>query len=224
MFDFDLQMRFMKSAMDAWTGYAAASTAAFEAWQREAQQVLTGKVASKPAAFDMTNANPFMWWMNAFSGAQPMKSPAADFGAGFFQFAPQFATPFANPFASTAQPSFAFPNFAATPWTSAWTDMLQSCCWSWPQASWALYQTPMTAMLMSAGMPYSVAEPTARANAASMDAADAARLSFNNMYSSFQTAGGHAFTPIAMWQKFMELATLPMMAHMSGGNVPGRLL
>ena len=97
MLDFDLQMRFMKSALDAWTGYAAASTAAFEAWQREAQQVLTGKAALKPAAFDMTNANPFMWWMNAFSGVQPMKSPAADFGAGFFQFAPQFATTVREP-------------------------------------------------------------------------------------------------------------------------------
>ncbi len=243
MFDFELQMRFMRSAFDAWTGYATAGAATWDVWQRDAQKKFAGTPQPQLPLFDSNALNPFMWWANVLSNAQPMKSPAADFGAGFFQFAPQFSQPFAqpaaslfanpfanqfaNPLAPMGQGNFGFPNFASppwnNPWNNAWTEMMQSWFWAWPQSSWALFQNPMTAMLMSTGMPYSVAEPTARANAASMAAADAARQSFNNMYSSFQSGGGHAFVPLEMWGKFMQMAMMPLMTQMPTTNGPGRM-
>jgi hypothetical protein len=64
---------------------------------------------------------------------------------------------------------------------------------SWPMATvatfwnvtpWQFYQAPLMTMMLSFGIPYSVAAPTARASTCAMDAADAActqwRLLFAN--------------------------------------------
>ncbi|WP_052699140.1 hypothetical protein [Hyphomicrobium sp. 99] len=54
----------------------------------------------------------------------------------------------------------------------------------WGTTPWSLYQGPMMAMMLSYGIPYAVAAPTARASTSAMDAADAActqwRLVFGN--------------------------------------------
>ena len=56
-----------------------------------------------------------------------------------------------------------------------------------PAAAW-----PMAFMMISSGVPHAVAWPTAEANAAVLDAADAATQSIKKAFASYQTEGGHA--------------------------------
>ena len=193
-------MRFLKSASDAWFNYATAAIAACGAWQNHISNQVDTAPAPKPAP--VTPATPyeqaFTWWAEMFTPKVPAKQ-APDFGAGFFQFALPTAahsgfnpaTMF-NPFNAFAVPSSTTPN----PWVAGWTEMMTAYSKNMPQFSWNIFQGPMTAWLMSAGLPYDVAVPTARGNTASMDAAVAARESFNRMYASFRTDGGHAVAPV----------------------------
>ncbi len=72
---------------------------------------------------------------------------------------------------------------------------------------------PMAFMLMSAGVPRSVAWPTAEANAAVMEAADVAAVSVKQVFASYQTPGGHAVS------SFWPPATLMTMAAFAPFNV-----
>lgn len=218
MYDYDLHMRFVRSATDAWFNYATAGWAAFGAWQNHVVNEVQGN--AKPAVRQQAApANAFSWWMDMFTPRPPAAvAPRADFGAPFFQFAafqPSMPAAF-DPMAMFAPMSMfngmnlfspmtaynavttknAFSPFtAADSWTAGWMEMMQTFSRGWPQMSWSMYQAPMTAWLMAQGLPYEVAAPTARGNAASMDAADAAREGFNRVYSSFRTDGGHAAAP-----------------------------
>ena len=236
LYDFDLHMRFIKSATEAWFNYATAGWVALEVWQNQAVNSLASQPepakppvqtlpdnpftwwmsvftpASQPQARTPAPqplaANPFTWWMDALAPAsQPAPSTKSDFGAPFFQFSPAAAAFNPNAFfgggaASGANPWAMMPWMSASstpwgnnPWASGLPEMMQqACCWTWPQASFSMFQMPMTAWLMAVGIPYSVAAPTARANTASMDAAQAAREGFEKAMTSFKTDGGHAMT------------------------------
>lgn len=100
---------------------------------------------------------------------------------------------------STATPGWGAQGWSAPGWgapgwgamdAAAWPSMMQAF-WAWPSSPWALYQTPLTAMMMSAGMPYTVALPTARASTATLDAADATRQQVLNVFSAYRSDGGH---------------------------------
>lgn len=208
MFDFDLQMRFTRSVMDAWLGYATAGAAALSEWHKNADSRFAAPVQAALPFDGGMPANPFLWWTKMMFPGQQASFPAADFGASFFQFA--------SPGQFGALPS-------ATQWQNGWTEMLQNCCWAWPQVSWGFFQAPMTAMLMSAGLPYSVAAPTARANAASMDAVDAARQGMDKWYASFRTDGGHGFVPPASWQNLMLIMLAPWLAALPAASAAQRL-
>ena len=217
MFNFDCQMRFWKSATDAAFGYASATLAAVTVMQDGLQgQLAVGDSkgasasAAEPSSFDPFNpfAVPLQWWgpqqpSNAFTpfatGAMP------DFFSAFFPSAVQPAAQVWNPFSFAGMPALPFfdPTSFLTSthfsnqlfdssWSSQWTEMMRSYGWVVPQPSWTLWQHPMTGALMAAGMPYSVASPTARANASAMDAADAVRDGFNKAFSSYHSDGGHA--------------------------------
>ena len=54
----------------------------------------------------------------------------------------------------------------------------------WNVSPWTFYQGPMVAMLLSYGVPYAVAAPTARASTSAMDAADAAYAQWRAIFSS----------------------------------------
>ena len=71
-------------------------------------------------------------------------------------------------------------------------------------ASW-----PMAFMMMSSGVPHTVAWPTAEANAAVLDAADAATQSIKKAFASYHTEGGHASSH-GTWP---PTETLTLMAH-----------
>ncbi len=72
---------------------------------------------------------------------------------------------------------------AANP-MAAWLTMMPFAA---PTAAW-----PMAYVMMSSGVPHAVAWPTAEANAAVLEAADAATRSIKKVFASYQAEGGHA--------------------------------
>ena len=76
----------------------------------------------------------------------------------------------------------------------------------WGTAPWTLYQGPMMAMMLSYGIPYAVAAPTARASTSAMDAADAActqwRLVFGN--AEGRQAFDRHFAPQPPWSTYLH--------------------
>ena len=142
-------------------------------------------------------------FFSAFFPWAPPVSPAAQ-EWNPFSFAGMPAHSFLDPSSFLANTPFSGQLFDSSwsspwssPWSSQWVEMMRSFGWVVPQPSWTMWQHPMTAALMAAGMPYSVASPTARANASAMDAADAAREGFNKAFSSYHSDGGHAASHIA---------------------------
>lgn len=221
MYDFDLHMRFMRSAIEAWFGYASAGAAALQSFQEASSRDYGSheRVPSDRTDISSLFWNPMAFWTAAL-GQTAGKPQAAvgDFAAPFFQFSAQppsalWLWPWGMPAGGS------WPGAGDTArWQSGWTDMLQACCWSWPQIPATAYAAPMTAMLMWAGFPYRVAEPAARANAASLDAANAAREGFDRMMSGFRTDGGHAFVPAQYWQKLVLLCAAPWLAALQGSH------
>jgi hypothetical protein len=86
-----------------------------------------------------------------------------------------------------------------------------------PSAAW-----PMAFMMMASGVPRAVAMPTAEANVAVMDAADAASASVRKAFSSYHSDSGHAASTRHAWPpaQYMMLAAMmplgfgPMLASM----------
>jgi hypothetical protein len=168
MLDTRLQERFTRGCTDAAFGYTAATTAAYAAFADQVFGFWAGVLepsGRKPAP------PPTVW---GWPLPAPRQEPAA---LPFFPFAwatPQRpSTPAVDPFAG-ANAAF-----------SAWLDMFSYA--AAPPAAW-----PMAFMMMASGVPRSVAFPTAEANVAVMDAADAAAVSVRRVMSSYRSDGGHA--------------------------------
>ena len=242
MFDFECQMRFWKSATDAAFGYASATLAAATVMQDHVQdQTGQGQIggderqqAAARLSFDAFNpfALPFQWWTTPqqpspfmpFMGGPFTGGGFPDFARWFFPAAPaqspmmQAWNPFAvsptnsffDPFGLMNNPLLSHP--WQSQWPSQWVEMMRSFGWPMPQPSWTMWQYPMTAALMAGGMPYSVASPTARANASAMDAADAARDGFNKAFASYQTGGGHAASHAVPMPDLMSIMMAPWIA------------
>ncbi len=111
-------------------------------------------------------------------------------------------------------------NRNAAPWASGWQDAMNACCWMWPNVSANAFHMPMIGWLMAAGLPYSVAAPTARANAASMDAAQAAHEGFEKLMSTFRNDSGHALAP--MFSVLPQIAPLFVPFWLLARGLPGR--
>jgi hypothetical protein len=54
----------------------------------------------------------------------------------------------------------------------------------WGMSPWSFYQGPLIAMMLSYGVPYAVAAPTARASTSAMDAADCACTQWRLVFGS----------------------------------------
>ncbi|MEQ1715637.1 MAG: hypothetical protein ABL907_06585 [Hyphomicrobium sp.] len=233
MYDFDLHMRFLKSATEAWFSYASASAAAVGVMNDRIHDTAAPVSKAQP----LNPFDPFSWWTSALAATtvapvrQPPVNPFDPFG--LFSTALNGVSPttpaFPNPFA--AFNPFQFASFASNPFVPAglghlasmspadfqqnialangWTNILQAWSWAMPPAASGFYQMPMTAWLMSAGLPYSVAAPTAKANAASMDAAEAAREGFDRVMSHFNTKDGPAAAPVSMLPNMMMMFVTP---------------
>jgi hypothetical protein len=176
MLDTRLQERFAQRCTDAAFGYTAATTAAYAAFADQVFDFWAGML--KPAREEPPPTPQFNWgW------PLPMAAPAAPrrdvapipFAPFAWAAAPQSRSPMPdNPFAG-ANAAFA-----------AWMGMFPYAAYVAPPA-W-----PMAFMMMASGVPRSVAWPTAEANLAVMDAAEAATASMQNALASYRSDGGHA--------------------------------
>lgn len=207
MIDADLQMRFWRNFTDAMFHSTDAALAAAAVWQND---VLAGKTpvkaptvspatlafpfwpwaafASPPTPKPMQPAMPHMWWLAPAAPSAPSNP--------FAQMTPSAATSMMSAFAPWADMywrafSFMSPNSPMAQMTKTFAPFFP-----WPTWTWAYMQTPLTSMLMSSGMPYTVASPSARASTCAMDAADAAREQMEKVYSTYRSDGGHAAAQI----------------------------
>ncbi len=214
MVDPHLQQRFARRCADAAFGYSAAGTAAYAAFADQVLNFWTAVLqpprrdaevwswpvpaprSPVPAFPAMPLAQmafgPFAWatappapapvlptnpWeaMTAFTTARTKAMSGASMGASMM------SAPVGNPLGNPMLGPMLGP--MANPMT-AWLAMFP---FSSPPSAW-----PMAFMLMSSGVPHSVAWPTAEANAAVMDAADAATQSIKQVFASYRTDGGHS--------------------------------
>ncbi len=204
MFDFDLQLRLWRSVTDAMLHSTQASIAAASAWQ---DQVLAAGHKPKAAAPIPSPLNGFglwpwasaaqpmpaafpasMWWLSAWQPPKPSVPAAFSAGNPFYSA----MTPWFEMYWRQSMSAWAMP---ANGWGASRPGALPSGFapfWPWPMMTWAYMQTPLTAMMMSAGMPFDVASPSAKAGTAAMDAADAARQQIDNVFSAYRSDGGHA--------------------------------
>lgn len=196
MFDWNLQLRFWRSATEAMLEGATATLAAAGEFQSHLLAEAEPKAASKaPAPQPLDAFNPFSWtnawWQVAMSAAAPQPAPRA---------AP----------IDPLNPVTWFPAWVTTPvgtspiapdqWMKFTTDFWFNRAPAWATApAWTIWHGPFTLMLMSTGMPHSVASPAARASAASLDAADAAREQMSLAFAAYRSDGGHAAASIATW-------------------------
>ena len=178
MLDTRLQERFTRRCTDAAFGYTAATTAAYAAFAEQVFNFWAGRAQPPPKPADDTPSPAWGWPLPAprqepppmpffpfFWAAPPQRQSTP---TGF----PSPAFPLRAPFAVAASPS---PIQAGSTYAAA------------PPAAW-----PMAFMMMASGVPRSVAWPTAEANVAVMDAADAAAVSVRQVIPSYRSDGGHA--------------------------------
>jgi hypothetical protein len=211
MLDTRLQERFTRGCTEAAFGYTAATTAAYAAFADQVfgfwTQALQPPKSEPPAAKTL----PFPMWTWPIPAPAAKPEPAPMPFTPFMPFAwmlpqkPAAPAPMADPFAS-ANAAFA-----------AWFNMFPLAP---PSPAW-----PMAFMMMASGVPRSVAMPTAEANLAAMDAADAAAVSVRQAFSSYHTDTGHASTARQVWPpaQYMMLAAMvpltlgPMLTSMRLG-------
>jgi hypothetical protein len=224
MLDPDLQQRFARSCTDAALGYSAASTAVYAAMAEQVlnfwSDVLQAPAAPKPQpasqlwnwpvpmaptspATSMPLFNPFAWMLPPAPApaapplpTNPWEAMSVFANAMSGALSAMSATP-VRPLASPANPM------------SAWLTMFPFAA---PTSAW-----PMAFMMMSSGVPHAVAWPTAKANAAVLDAADAATRSIKKVFASYQTDGGHA-TSLGTWPS-TDMLTLMAMVPLNVGTM-----
>jgi hypothetical protein len=196
--DFDLQIRFWRSVTEAVLHSTDAALAAAAAWQ---DQILASQNQTEAAS----SKTPPLWPVES-----PTGWPSAMDWASWLPLAQawmptpvQVSQPVpTNPFAFWAMAPFVsdFWRLAGGQVATRSTSPFAYAFWPWP-VTWAYWQMPLTAMMVSAGVPYSVASPSAKAGTAAMEAAEAARLQFEKAYAAYRTDGGHATQLVAFpWQ------------------------
>jgi hypothetical protein len=194
MLDSHLQERFARRCTDAAFGYSAATTAAYAAFTDQVLSFWAG-VLSPPEHKPARRPETVWGW--------PMPAAQRDVPAVPFMPLMPFS-PFGWPTAPSQAAFSPFPNSVYGPF-AAWLNMFPMAA---PSAAW-----PMAFMMMASGVPRSVAWPAAEANAAVMDAADAAAASVRKVYSSYRTEGGHSGGGGDTWpsaQLFALAAFLPL--------------
>ncbi|MBN8911493.1 MAG: hypothetical protein J0H65_05415 [Rhizobiales bacterium] len=168
----DLSRRFAKSYATAAFGYARAASAAYAAL---ADQTLDfWSTATRVSAHD-ERPRPHL---QLVSGPQPYRSAVSSPAVPASQTAPIDFVGMTNAWA--ASPMFA----PVRAWWSLFP--LQGNPASWPMAY----------AMMTAGVPRAVALPTAEANVAAMDAADAATASIDRAFSAYRSDSGFAVAQV----------------------------
>ncbi len=193
MFDCALHFRFLQKATEAMFEMGQASVAAAIACQKRAYEDL-----SPPQPAPEPQPDPMMWFHAWFPAPAPKAPPPQpDLMQSWLAMAnacslaywsgsqaqPASALPMMPMFANAAIPSF------------------------WGMSPWAMYQAPMVAMMLSYGVPYTVAAPTARASTSAMDAADAACAQWRLVFGSPEgerSLARNVTTQPGYWPKYLH--------------------
>lgn len=169
MFDLDLHFRFLRKATEACFEFGQASAAAANAWQSHMHEQLN---ETRPGAAIEPWPAWFGFWQNAF---QPICAQNEMMISAWRTMSAWQSGPWSGVTLPAMQPAAFWPMPAS---------MTLPFPYPISFVPWTFYQTPMIAMMVSNGVPYAVAAPTARAGTSAMDAADAAysqwRLIFGN--------------------------------------------
>jgi hypothetical protein len=196
--DTELQARFARSCTDAAFGYARAATAAYAAVATQTFE-FWAKAASPPSP---APSMPNIWTSATRRGAD--QSAALPFGGWPNPALEFFKLP--NPWTAGGQGSVAA-QMAFAP-VAAWWGMFPL---SGNPASW-----PLAYVLMTAGVPSAVAWPTAEANTAAIDAAEAATDALNKVFASYRTDSGYAMAQVIGPRQIMTAMMLaPLGASMT---------
>jgi hypothetical protein len=181
----ELQTRFARSCTDAAFGYARAATAAYAAVATQTFEFWANAANPSSQAPSMPNI-----WTSATrrSANRAMPLPFAGWPNPALEF---FKLP--NPW-----------NAAGNPWAAAGAGGgAAQLAFSPVAAWWAMFPLngnpaswPMAYSLMTAGVPSAVAWPTAEANVAAIDAAEAATDALNNAFASYRSENGYAMAQV----------------------------
>ena len=166
----DLSRRFAKSYATAAFGYARAASAAYAALADQTLDFWSTATRVSPSA-ERPRPN-----LQLVSGPQPYRSAVSS---------PAVAAAQPMDFVGMTNVWAASPMFAPV---RAWWSLfpLQGNPASWPMAY----------AMMTAGVPRAVALPTAEANIAAMDAADAATASIDRAFSAYRSDSGFAVAQV----------------------------
>jgi len=168
----DLSERFARSCTTAAFGYARAASAAYAVLAHQALDFWANAAKGRAEADDRPDTGPYL-----LSGPRPFRSAVTTESS-------EDATPMAH-FIRASQAWAASPMFAPM---RAWWGMFPL---EGNPASW-----PMAYAMMTAGVPRNVALPTAEANVAAMDAAEAASASVNHVLSTYRSESGFAVSQV----------------------------
>lgn len=166
MFDFALHFRCLQKATEALFEMGQATFAAQIAWQSKLNDELVNTLhAATPTPATEANIDPFSLWQSWLECWTNVGAPPRSNSNSIANMWQAWATP-----ASTAMVAGA----------SAWPSLTANAFLN--ATPWSFYQGPLTAMMLSYGVPYSVAAPTARASTCAMDAADAACAQWRSIF------------------------------------------
>jgi hypothetical protein len=219
MLDPELQQRFARHCADAAFGYSAASAAACAAFTEQVLKFWGGVLQPEPPEPPKREVSAWPWPLpvaspdthafNPFAWALPKPTPAAPVLPGNpWEAMAQFAEVMSNSLAamsSTPVRTTISPSNPMAAWLTMFPFAQQNAAW------------PMAVMMMSRGVPHSVAWPAAEANAAVLEAADVATKSIQKAFASYHAEGGHAASH-DMWPT-SKMLTMIAMVPMNVGTL-----
>lgn len=190
MLEPNAQSRYVQSCADAAFGYFAAASSA---WMEAAKR-------------------PMEFWGSTLEAMAPKPEPRSWYRHPDERKPAPLPTPFWpmswGPAAATPmQAWFAAPP-AGLPMAMAWPANLLSPWLAMMSSPRAMTAWPMAMMMISFGVPESVARPAADANAAALDATRIASEAIDRAFSAYRSEGGHASAQVIGGRKLMT-AFLP---------------
>lgn len=168
VFDCALHFRFLQKATEAMFEMGQASVAASLACQKRLHNEMTPENLrpAEPVA-------PWAAWFEAWMPTpKPQPPPQPDLMQSWLAMANACSSYWSSPQSAPRPSMMASPQLP--PAVQAF----------WAATPWTFYQAPMMAMMLSYGVPYAVAAPTARASTSAMDAADAACAQWRLVFGS----------------------------------------
>ncbi|HVX37243.1 MAG TPA: hypothetical protein VHC71_13595 [Hyphomicrobium sp.] len=173
MIDFALSFRCLQKATEALFELSQASLAAGIAWQSRLNEEFVNTIYATTTPPVPDPVDPFSLWQSWVDcWMNPSASPRPNQVADVWQ---SWAAPATTAIVAGAS---AWPSLTANAFMNA--------------TPWSFYQGPLMAMMLSYGVPYSVAAPTARASTCAMDAADAACAQWRSIFNDENSLGDFA--------------------------------